>query len=159
VTEVMLTLLVLVGALTYIAWPYTVVYRLDRALRARDRRALEQLLDLAAICQQLKQQVDQNIEHSTDQFDNLVLRFLRGGVKELSAVSLDAIDAVWVEAVLRAAQPSVPDGRRGLLGGFTFACFERPTRFLVRAGELGTQPVHLYLTLRQGQWRVSGVFV
>jgi hypothetical protein len=155
----MLAFLILLGILAFVAWPYTVVYRLDRAVLAHDRRELEKLLDLVAIRQQLKQQLDQNIEDYTEQLDNLVLRFLRGGVKEIGAVSLEAIDADWVQAALLAAQQNPPAPRRRLLGGFSFACFERPTRFLVRAGELGNHPVHLYLALRQGQWRVSGVFV
>jgi hypothetical protein len=42
---------------------------------------------------------------------------------------------------------------------FAFACFETPTRFLVRAGTLDKNPVHLYLTLQRWQWRVTTVFV
>jgi len=155
----MLVFLVLLGILAFAAWPYTVVYRLDRAVQANNRHELEKLLDLVAIRQHLKQQLDQNIEDHTEQLDNLVFRFLRGGVKEIGAVSLEAIDADWVQAVLTTAQHNAPASRRRLLGCFSFACFERPTRFLVRAGELGNHPVHLYLALRRGQWRVSGVFV
>lgn len=155
----MLAFLVLLGILGFVIWPYSVVYRLDQALLAGDNSELEKLLDLPAIRQQLKQQLDQNIEGYTEQLDNLVLRFLRGGVKEIGAISLETIDADWVQAALQAPQQQLSKPRKGLLGGFTFACFESPTRFLVRAGELGKNPVHLYLTLRRWQWRVTAVFV
>jgi hypothetical protein len=158
-TEVMLTFIVLLGILAFVAWPYAVVYRLNRAVMANDRHELERLLDLDAIRQHLKQQLDQNIEDSTEQLDNLVVSFLRGGVKEIGAISLESIDAEWVQAVIRAAHQNSKAPRQGWLGCFSFACFDRPTRFLVRAGELGQHPVHLYLALRHGQWRVSGVFI
>lgn len=156
--DAMLSTLLILAILAAIAWPYYTVYRLDRALALNDRQELEKLLDLEAIRRQLRQVLDQNIEGMVERYDNLLFKFLRGGVKEVGGTAYDALDDDWFrDTVLTAQRRS--NSRRSLLGGFSFACFERPTRFLIRAGDLGKNPVHLYMTLKHWRWRVTAVFV
>ncbi len=132
----MLFLLIL-AVLAYVAWPYYTLWRLDQALTKNDLDELVKQFDLTAIRHHL----------------------LQDGVKEGGAAALDAIDASWVRERLLTAQVIEAAPPRPVLGGFAFACFERPTRFLVRSGALGKNPVHLYLTLQGCQWRVTAVFV
>jgi hypothetical protein len=156
----MLSILLILGILAFVAWPYYTVYRLDQALLANDQGELERLLDLEAIRRHYKELLDLNIEGLAERFDNPVFRFFRGGVKEVGGAAFASFDCDWVCETVRAAQlNSSSRRRRPVLGGFSFACFETPTRFLIRAGELGKNPVHLYLTLQQWQWRVTAVFV
>jgi hypothetical protein len=153
----MLTSLLILLVLGFLAWPYYMVYRLDRALALNDRREMEKLIDLESVRRQFKRLLDEDIEGVTVQFDNPVFKFLRGGVKELSAATFDAVDYDWIrEAILTAESHQ---RRRPGIGRFSFACFESPTRFLIRAGELGKNPIHLYMTLRNWQWRVTALFV
>lgn len=154
-----MSLILMLAVLAYLAWPYYTVIRLDRAITLNDPGELERLIDLAAIRRQFKQLLEQNIEGFADRFDNPVFRFLRGGVKEVGASAFDAIDHDWVREAVLGAQRVEDAPRRRLLGGFSFAFFETPTRFMVRAGALGNNPVHLYLTLQQWQWRVTAMFV
>ncbi len=154
----MLFLLVL-AVLAYVAWPYYTLWRLDQALTGNDLSGLVKRLDLTAIRRHFHQLWEQHIAGVAEQFDNPVFRFLRGGVKEVGAAAFDAIDASWVRERLLTAQVIEAAPPRPVLGGFAFACFERPTRFLVRAGALGKNPVHLYLSLQGCQWRVTAVFV
>ena len=114
---------------------------------------------MEAIRQQFKHILDQNIEGVVERYDNPIVRFMRGGVKELSASALDSIDLDWVRNTVLAAQRYPGASGPQLLGGFSFACFEAPGRFLIRAGRLGQDPIHLYMTLRNWQWRVTAIFV
>jgi hypothetical protein len=145
--------------LAYLAWPYYVLWRLDRAIAENRISELARLLDLAAIRRQFQALWEADVTGVAEQFDNPVFRFLRGGVKEVGAGMFEAIDEAWVRECVLMAQQNEAAPRRPFLGGFAFACFERPTRFLVRAGALGKNPVHLYLTLHGWQWQVTAVFV
>jgi hypothetical protein len=154
-----MSLIIVLAVLVYLAWPYYTLWHLDQALTDNDQSALARLLDLAAIRRQFHQLWEQKLEGVTEPFANPVFRFLRDGVKEVGAAAFDNIDANWVREAILAAQHTEAAPRRLLLGGFAFAGFETPTRFLVRAGALGKYPVHLYLTLQGWQWRVTAVFV
>ena len=145
--------------LAYTIWPYTQLYRLGQAIDSNDEHELERLVDVDAIRRQYKQMIDKNIEGVGQRYDNPVFRFVRGGVKELSSSALDIVDLKWVRETLSATR-DYPGGRGSqILGGFSFAFFEAPTRFQARAGRLGENPVHLYLTMRDWRWRVTAVFV
>ncbi len=156
----MLSTLVILLALAFILWPYIQLKRLGEAIDENDERELRRLVDEDEIRHRLRQIVDRNIEDVTERYDNPIIRFVRGGVKELSGSALDVVDLEWVRNTLYAARRH-PGGYYGspLMGGFSFAFFESPTRFLVRAGRLGEEPIHLYMTLRNWQWRVTAVFV
>jgi hypothetical protein len=154
-----MSLIIVLAVLVYLAWPYYTLWRLDQALTDNDLSELARRLDLAAIRHHFQQHWERNIEGVTEPFDNPVFRFLRGGVKEVGTAAFDNIDENWVREAILAAQHTEAAPRRPLLGGFAFACFETPTRFLVRAGTLEKNPVHLYLTLQGWQWRVTTVFV
>ncbi len=154
-----MSLILVLAVLAYVVWPYYTLWRLDQALTGNDLSELVKRLDRTAIRRHFQQLWEQNIEGVAEQFDNPVFRFLRGGVKEVGAAAFDAIDESWVRERLLTAQQIAAAPRRPVLGGFAFACFETPTRFLVRAGTLGKNPVHLYLTLQGWQWRVTAVFV
>ena len=154
----MLTFLLVVGVLGYIAWPYYTVYRLDRALVENDEQELKKRIDLDAIRLQFKQKLDRQIEGVAEGYDNPILKFLRGGVKELGSTSMEAIDYEWLRETIRTAQISRRARPHPLLGRFSFAFFESPGRFLIRAGELGENPVHLYMTFQPWQWRVTALF-
>ncbi len=155
----MLVSIVILLVLAYLIWPYYQLNQLGRALDVNDEYTLRKCLDLDAIQRGVKGIVDKNIEGVGENYDNPVVKFLRGGVKELSGSALDFVDFEWVRDTLLGAREQ--PGARGpqWLGGFSFAFFEAPNLFLVRAGRLGENPVHLHMTLQNWRWRVTAVFV
>ena len=155
----MISSLIVLIVLAFVVWPYIQLSRLGRAIDENDVHSLRRLVDVEAIRRQLKGIIDQHIEGATERYDNPIIRFVRGGVKEISASSLESVDLEWVRNTLFAARHY--PGSRGsqLLGGFSFAFFEAPTRFVIRAGKLGQEPIHLYMTLKDWKWRVTAVFV
>ncbi len=155
----MLFSILMVLVLAFVAWPYFQLNRLGRAIDNNDELELRRLIDVEAIRHEFKTIIDQNIEGVTQRYDNPIVRFMRGGVKELSGSALDSVDLAWARDTLFAARQDSGGGGFQLLGGFSFAFFETPTRFLVRAGRLGRDPIHLYMTMRDWKWQVTAVFV
>ena len=155
----MISSIIVLVVLGFVVWPYVQLNRFGRAIDVNDERELRSLVDVEAIRRQMKKIIDQNIEGATERYDNPVIRFVRGGVKELSGASLESVDLDWVRNTLFAARHYPGNQGPQLLGGFLFAFFETPTRFLVRAGKLGQEPIHLYMSLKDWKWRVTAVFV
>jgi hypothetical protein len=44
-----------------------------------------------------------------------------------------------------------------IISDISFAFFESPTIFLIRIGDLGSNPIYLRLQLENWQWRVTGI--
>lgn len=152
------TLLVLVLAAA-IAWPYVYVYRLDRALLENDRVALVALVDLDRLRENHKAAMEFRVQNTVGQ-DGAVTRMLQDGVRWLSDQGADqVIDLDWVrEQLRRDGRAAGDDAYPSILRQTDFAFYESPTTFLVRVGELGRDPVHLRLGLRDWKWRVTGIY-
>jgi hypothetical protein len=45
-----------------------------------------------------------------------------------------------------------------IISDISFAFFEFPTKFLIRLGDLGSNPIYLRLQLENWQWRVTGIY-
>jgi hypothetical protein len=155
----MISSIIVLIVLAFVAWPYVQLNRLGRAIDENDEHELRRLVDVEAIRRRFKGIIDQNIEGVTERYDNPIIRFVRGGVKELSGSSLESVDVAWVRNTLFAARHYPGNQGPQLLGGFSFGFFEAPSRFLIRAGKLGQEPIHLYMSLKDWKWRVTAVFV
>jgi hypothetical protein len=64
----------------------------------------------------------------------------------------ESIDLNWIRSSLNIKESA------SLRDSINFAIFESPTRFLVRLGNLGENPVHFYLTLTDWDWRLTGIY-
>lgn len=146
---------VFVLGVAYVAWPFYALVQFDRAVVHNEALELEELLDLQSVRTALKR----DFEARGGQSQNPVLRWIRGGMEQINAQTVEhVVDVHWIrERVLEAMNRDRSDG---VIPGVSFAFFDRPERFLVRYGELGESPVHLYFTLDRGvwRWRVTAIF-
>ncbi len=152
-------------AFVYLASPYASLYWLSHTLAGNDPQALTQCVDMPAV-----QRVYQtSLNHVAGQYAAPLAQHLQqsGAWPPLGALALNGVEALgktmaeqtispqWVAQTL---QPQRNGLRQDLFTAFTFAFFETPTRFLVRVGRLGENPVHFYLTLQDWRWRVTAIY-
>ena len=153
-----LFLLLFVAILSYAGWPYVNLYRLDRALMQNDQAALQELVDLDALKAQHKSMLEQQVERSIGQQPGPISNLVRDGALWYGTQTSAAITLDSVRQRLRLQRVSAPDAYPSIITDTTFAFFEWPTRFLIRLGDLGEQPIHVRMTLEDWRWRVTGIY-
>ena len=148
---------VLALLLGFLAWPYTAVYRLDQALQKDDRRAIEQLLDIQSIQQQIKRKMNKEVESSIGDVSNSFVDWLQKGIQRLGNDAIDSlVNLDWAISQFRSHNPDRQRG--GFLRHLDHAFFDGPDSLLLRIGELDENPVHARLTLRGTQWRITAIY-
>ena len=152
-----LAFLLFAAAVAYSGWPYVNLYRLDRALMANDRTALEELVNLDALRAQRKAQMDRQVERSIAEQQGPIPDLMRGGARWFGDQRAYAIDVDWVRDRLRWRRPTAPDAYPSLISDTSFAFFESPTRFLIRIGDLGENPIHIRMHMENWKWRVTEI--
>ena len=150
--------LLFLAILAYAGWPYVNLYRLDRALMQNDRKVLNVLVDLNALKAQHKAMLEKQLQRSIGGQHGPISDLVRDGARWYGAQTSEAIDLEWVRQRLRRMRASAPDAYPSIITDTTFAFFERPTRFLIRLGDLGDDPIHVRMTLEDWQWRVTGLY-
>ncbi len=147
----------LVLLLAFLAWPFTVIYRLDQALIENDRQALELLLDVESIQQEIKRKMNKNVESTIGDVSNSFVEWLQSGIQHLGNDAIESmVNLDWVISQLRSKNP---DKRRGgFFEHLSYAFFDSPDGLLLRIGELGENPVHARLTLHKTEWRISAIY-
>ncbi|MEW8507334.1 MAG: DUF2939 domain-containing protein [Candidatus Thiodiazotropha sp.] len=144
-------------ALGFLIWPYTAVYRLDQALLADDQRALDELVDMVAVREQIKRKLNKNVESAIGEVSNSFIDWLQNGIQRMGADAIEQmVDLRWVVAQLRSHNRK--PGQGGILDRMTYAFFDGPDRLLLRIGDLGDNPVHAHLSLQGMQWRITAVY-
>lgn len=144
----------ILALIAYGAWAYYELYRFEHALIDGDEGVLRELTDMEAVRQELKAQFDRNLGSS----DNPVLKWFQGNMQRLNAETMDRlVNMEWIREKLMA---KVNEDRGAIVPGIGFAFFESPTRLLVRYGELGREPVHLYMSLQLDvrRWQVTAIY-
>lgn len=139
--------------ISVIAWPYAGLYQLSEALANNDQAALAKLVDLDAVRTNYKHSLDSKVKSTVGSSDDPLTNMVREGARMLGGTAVDiSVDMTWVKNALQG------DRAGTLMNMMSFAFFESPTRFLVRNGELGQNPVHFYMTLHDWNWRLSAVY-
>jgi hypothetical protein len=143
--------------LGFLAWPFTVIYRLDQALQVNDREAIEQLVDIESIQQQIKRKMNKEVESSIGDVSNSFVEWLQNGIQELGNDAIEhMVTTDWVIAELRSHNA---DPRRGgFMEQLSYAFFDGPDSLLLRIGELDANPVHARLTLGDLEWRITAIY-
>lgn len=144
----------------FVAGPYVSLYLLNDALMENDEAALTKYIDLEKIRDNHKkalakqtQQMQQALGSQGSLFGNL----LQSGAQALGDAAVE--QTVTLASVREALRPPIAgDAYPSLFDALSFAFFESPTRFQVRLGELGENPVHFYLMLQDWNWRVAAVY-
>lgn len=139
----------------YLAWPYVSLLRLDQALRNNDMAALAELVDLDAVRGEIKKKLNKDADSAIGDMSDPFIRWLQRGIQTLGSGALDQLVILpWVRARLL----DHGNGDEGFLGQVSYAFFDALDGFVVRIGPAASTPVHLRLTLRGTQWRVSAVY-
>ena len=140
--------------LTYLSWPYFYVYRIDRALAGGDRVTLAKLVDLHAVRNELRRSMEQGVTNTLGKEPGNVLGWIKDQVSGLGGQAIDElVDLQWVQATLKEAYPT-----ETFRAGIDHAFFESWDEFVIRLGELGDNPVHVRLSLTNGNWRITGIY-
>ena len=143
--------------LAFLAWPYTAIYRLDQALAENDRQAIESLIDVAAIRWEIKRKMNKNVESSIGDVSNSFVDWLQDGIQRLGNDAVDSlVNLDWAAGQLRSKNPDPRHG--GFIDQLSYAFFDGPDSLLLRIGELGDDPVHARLTLRDTAWRITAIY-
>lgn len=152
-----LAVLLLLFVLAFLAWPYTAIYRLDKALAQHHRQSLGEMIDIESVREQIKRKLNKNLDSSIGNVSNSFVDWLQSGIQQLGGDAVDKlVDNEWVAAQLRSHNPDPGEG--GFLSHLSYAFFDGPDRILLRIGELDDNPVHVHLSLQGTQWRITAVY-
>ena len=151
--------LVIFTLVALLAWPYVYLWRLDNAVTGRDLAALSRLVDLPAVQAQVKADYDKEVASAVGNDGGRVTRWLKEGIGLLTEKAVEAnIDLEWVMTAIGQEPGATPRRRDSLIGDTSYAFYEATDRFIIRLGNLGEQPVHVRMALRDGDWRVIAIF-
>ncbi|MET0000760.1 MAG: DUF2939 domain-containing protein, partial [Candidatus Thiodiazotropha lotti] len=73
----------------FLAWPYTAVYRLEQALLHDDHQALQQMIDVQAVREQIKRKLNKNVESNIGDVSNGFIDWLQSGIQRLGSNAVD----------------------------------------------------------------------
>jgi hypothetical protein len=143
--------LIFLAIVTYLVWPYVHLYQLNDAVINNDQVAFEKLLDVEAVRKVYKENIEWKTSQLGPQEKNVFSDLMRQGANFFGNTAVDTmINANWILGRLRRISP--------VWDQVTFAFFESPTRFTIRLGELGHNPIHIQMTLQDWYWRVTAIY-
>ncbi len=143
--------LIFLAFIVYLGWPYVHVYQLNNAVVKHDKATFERLVDIEAIRKTYKENLEWRINQIGGSQKNILSDMMRQGAKALGGFATDTV--IETDSVLKVLRELTPLWER-----LTFAFFESPTRFIIRFGELGHNPIHIQLTLQDWNWRVTAIY-
>jgi hypothetical protein len=139
------TRILLIIIAVFLLWPYLNFYRLNNAVSTNNIRIFEQLVDIDSIRKVRKE----NIEWKIQKLQGKKGSFLP------DIIANAAIDRMITYHNLLASLRQI----NGSLSQHTsFIFFESPTRFMVRLGQLGHNPLYIEMTLQTWFWRVTAIY-
>lgn len=152
--------LAVLAALAFGAYPYVAIFQLDQALSGKDSQTLGRLVNLQAIRDQRKQELQRDTNRLIGEGKDDVTAFFREGARMLTDTAVNQIiDEKWLRTRLRR------DGQAGdvepypsLISSLNYAFFDSWNSFLMRQGELGDDPVHVKMAFADWKWRVVAVY-
>ncbi|MCU7890283.1 MAG: DUF2939 domain-containing protein [Candidatus Thiodiazotropha sp. (ex Ustalcina ferruginea)] len=148
---------VILIAIAFLIWPYTIVYRLDQALQQNDQQALTELIDVEAVREQIKRKLNKNVKSSIGDVSNGFIDWLQNGIQRLGGDAVEQmVDISWVVTQLRVHNRNPEQG--GFLDRMTYAFYDGPDRLLLRIGDWDNKPVHAHLSLQGTHWRITAVY-
>jgi len=143
--------------IVYLGWPYFHLYQLHRAVINNDSAAIENLVDLKKVNQVFKDNLEWQMNHMVNSQGNLFPEVVRQGAQTI----IGTLGNLAAETVVIDAQNLLKRLHKingSLWEETTFAFFESPTRFTIRLGELGRNPIHIQMTLQDWFWRVTAIY-
>jgi hypothetical protein len=142
--------------LSYLAWPYAVLWRIDQAARSGDMVALADLVDLASIRAEIKKKLNKDADSTIGELSDSFIRWLEEGIAVMGSQAVDRLVTLsWVRTLLLSRGT---DSGEGFFGQITYAFFDAPDGLIARIGPASDTPVQLRLSLRGLEWRISAVY-
>ncbi len=136
--------LIFLAIMGYLVWPYVHLYQLNDAVNNNDKAAVEKLVDFGEVNKVHKE----NLKWKSEQMAG---GLLPGMIQKGAEMMAGEIDANEMVKRLRAMEGSPWDQT-------SFAFFESPTRFTIRLGKLGRNPIHVQMTLQDWYWRITAIY-
>jgi len=139
--------------MAYVGSPYYHLYQLNNAVKNNDKAAFAQMIDIESVRKIHKDNIAWKTKQIVPQPEqgNIISEMARQGAKILGNATVDTmIDANSMLAFLRRASP--------LWDKVSYAFFESPTRFTIRIGELGRQPIVVQMSLQDWYWRITAIY-
>ncbi|MEK8019877.1 MAG: DUF2939 domain-containing protein [Candidatus Parabeggiatoa sp.] len=136
--------LIFMAIMGYLVWPYVHLYQLNDAVNNNDKAAMEKLVDFEEVNKVNKE----NLKWKSEQMSGGLLPDM---IKKGAEMMAGEIDANEIVMRLRAMEGSPWDQT-------SFAFFESPTRFTIRLGQLGQNPIHVQMTLQDWYWRITAIY-
>ncbi len=153
--------LLFAALLVFLAWPYYRIYQIDDVLGLDNPEALAPLVDLAAVRAGIVQQLDARIQVTTGRsVEGSVLDWVQDNLRELGSGAADQIiDLEWVRDTLQhASRRAIAEPPYYLIKAIDFAFFDGFDSFLIRLGPIDQNPTHVRMQLRDGNWRITGIY-
>lgn len=140
----------------YVVYPYARIFQLDSAINGNNESVLNQLIDLEAVSKAYQNAAIHNIHTCFEEQQALMPTIVRENIDNISNLLTTlsqnpSIDLAWI-------REHITYNDQSLLNALSFAFFESPTRFVIRLGELGQNPIYVEMTLQDWNWRVTGIY-
>ncbi|EDN66074.1 hypothetical protein BGP_4928 [Beggiatoa sp. PS] len=150
--------LIFLAIMAYLVWPYYHLYEINSAVAQNNKAALEQLVDFKEVNEVYKEDIKWRSEHTVASQGEVLPDAMREGAQALMGTlggiraETSNIDTNWIIDRLRNLDGSP-------LSQLNFAFFESPTRFMIRIGKLGRNPIHIQMTMQDWYWRITAVYI
>jgi len=142
--------------LSYLAWPYAVLWRIDQAARSGDMVALADLVDVASVREEIKKKLNKDADSTIGVLSDAFIRWLEGGIEVMGSQAVDRLVSLsWVRTLLLSHGTGSGEG---FFGQISYAFFDAPDGFIARIGPASDSPVQLRLSFRGLEWRISAVY-
>jgi hypothetical protein len=154
----------LIGVSLYLTSPYLSLWRLDQTAVNGPTAALESLVDLDAIREQIRRRLNKDQESAIGEVSDTFIDWVQQNIRRNGEDAFSqAVSLAWVRQRLLAHG----DGQQGFWHAMSYAFFETPTRFRVRIGAQAQDdaskdadgPPAVNLLLERGwlRWRLSAI--
>jgi hypothetical protein len=138
----------------YLAWPYLTLWRLDRALVRDDRTDLAALVDLPAMRDEIRRQINKDAQGALVPFSDPFISWLEEAIRRNGTAALDRqVTLDWVRGHLLAHSPP----GAALAPALSWAFFDDPLHFSLRIGAETDGPVRVRLAFNGLGWRVAAL--
>jgi len=142
--------------LAYLLWPYVTLWRLDAAVRSADPKALDALVDLAAVRDEIKRKLNKDEQSSIERLSDPFIAWLQAGIRTQGNAAVDRLVTLdWVRERLLARNAP---GETGFLGRVSRAYLDAPDGVRVSIGPADANPIWVRMELQGFSWRVTAVY-
>lgn len=139
----------------YGAWPYAVLWKLNRAVVQDDSAALAALVDLDAVRDEIARRLNKDRPSAIETLSDSFIEWLESGMRQRGAKVLQALVTLdWVHGRLQAK--TLPG--KGFLPALTYGFFAGPRDFHARIGSRESGPIMVRLHLDGKGWRVTMLY-